>query len=423
MVFSHKQELAELLKYCKGRLLPEDTLIKLVEKSWVYYNDFLDDNVRILSKSIKEFMFVLDRQREQVAAQGLLSSARSTSKLSSVPNLLGVLRSNGVIYHDFNFNDYVASLFAEDEHIDPDIIMVPIDPEPAPIEKKELVEVEPQKLMTPAQIEMEKMKQLITKVSKDKDTEVRSLEFKSHFVDFMKSINQSYGILKTGLSTDRKAGNEDASTTHLGTEVGRQDTTSSGLSLFKKLRVKTAKNHVSSKIDSGLASLKQPRAATAAGGSRLDIIVGSGRDVSRGRDNVLQTQPFDFRTRRGSSIDRLKRNRLLSKLNESSSLGNYGQESDSRVNFVLNQIRVRSMTAERSRSNDRSNSREVLGKLTRKLDHTSINFRARLQRAELNSTTDSFTDIRKPRAHLASSFFDQDPFLPSYSFRNSKLAY
>lgn len=81
------------------------------------------------------------------------------------------------------------------------------------------------------------------------------------------------------------------------------------------------------------------------------------------------------------------------------------------------------MTVERSRSNDRSNSREVLGKLTRKLDHTSINFRARLQRAELNSTADSFTDIRKPRAHLASSFFDQDPFLPSYSFRNSKLAY
>lgn len=78
---------------------------------------------------------------------------------------------------------------------------------------------------------------------------------------------------------------------------------------------------------------------------------------------------------------------------------------------------------ERSRSNDKRDSREALGRLTRKLDQTSINFRARLQRAELNSTTDSLTDIRKPRAHLASSFFDQDPFLRTYSFRNSKLAY
>lgn len=338
MIFSNKQELASLLQYCTGRLLPEDTLIKLVETSWVDYNEFLDDNVRILSKSIKEFMFVLDRQREQVVVQGLPMSGRRSSSISAVANLIGVLRSNGVIYHDFNTNDYIASLFAEDEHIDPDIILIPVDPEPAPVEKKEQVEAEVSKLLTPAQIEMEKMKHLISKVNKDKDTEVRSLEFKSHFVDFMKNINQSYGILKTGISSEKKQGADDASTTYPATETGKLDQTSSGMTLFKKIRVKTAKTHAASKIDSGLAALKRPRAGTAAvlnSTAKMDRIVGSGRDISKGADPLLQTQPFDFRTKRGSSIERLKRNRLMSKLNESSSIGNYGQESESRVNFLV----------------------------------------------------------------------------------------
>ena len=117
MIFSNKNELAEIVEEMKGQ--GAEAIIQAVESTWKNYRNFLDDNMQLLMRCFKDLHMLIDREKEAIHS-GFGSISIKTEKGS-----MRAKRNNGVIYHDFNYPDYVNSRFEQDETMAENLLVVP----------------------------------------------------------------------------------------------------------------------------------------------------------------------------------------------------------------------------------------------------------------------------------------------------------
>jgi len=308
MCFSNKNELAQLVENLKGQ--QENAVLRAVETTWDSYNDFLDKNLQLLLRTLKDLSILSDRTRES------LYSTRNQLNGTGQPK---AKRNNGVIYHDFDINGYIEKLFAEDEQMVEDLQMVQSEPSAleqgaqstaAGTEKK----VEPQVVAPPIQqqnTEMDKMRTVLIRAVTNTNVSVQGSDFRNQFGDLMKNINQSYTLLKGSVVGDKKKGEEDSAHTET-----RADST---VGLFKKIKVRkeqpkpSASKHSEYKPDLILAPLKEDlagrgrnrRTSEFATRSRVSREHSFSQERSRTRD-ILESLP----RRHHTSLENRARRRI-----------------------------------------------------------------------------------------------------------------
>lgn len=233
MIFSSKNAFAEIIH--QPKISAEEKLLSLVHQTWENFNHFLDSNLRMLIVFMKDMSQMRDRQKEQVQTllqniKGARSRSGSEDNSDEGPN---IVKSNGMIFHDFNYPEYVNSLFAEEEVIKKDFVLMATEPE---AQKSVKVVENPvtEKTLTPYQIDMRKMKTVVKKAeSHAKENVSGAAEFRAQFTDFLKNVNQSYALLKGSIIEDKTKKDEKADKTTVADETGQ-----SSINLFQKMKVK-----------------------------------------------------------------------------------------------------------------------------------------------------------------------------------------
>ena len=252
MIFCDKQELQALVDSADPKIgLPressdphERTLEFVVDKIWADFNGFFAKNKEILNTCFIEMHKYLLSLQDANGSNGMVLKAK---------------RGNGMIYHEFSLQRHNNDLFAEDEIMASRIFLVPAantdyalnDPDNDPEAAQKSSPLSP--VLTPAQMEIEKMKQIVRTVNGPGTQPLA--DFKLQFVDLLKNVNQSYSMLKNTLVEGKKAGPDTASA------ITEDQTQQSSLQLFRKIKhrrdVKT--NH-GSQAQSGI-TVKVPKNA------------------------------------------------------------------------------------------------------------------------------------------------------------------
>jgi hypothetical protein len=233
MIFTSRNTYAELIQGPKGGT--EEALLKMVHDTWGKFNQFLDNNLKMLLIFIKDITQLRDRQKEQVMSliqthKGMSSHSASDEGSPDSPTMV---KSNGMIYHDFNYPEYVNQRFAEEEVMKKDFYLIACEPE-AEKETKIPEYSITDKNLTPYQIEMRKMKTVIKKAEIHASENVNgAAEFRAQFTDFLKNVNQSYAILKGSTAEDKTKKDDKADKTTVAEDIGQ-----SSLNLFQKTKTK-----------------------------------------------------------------------------------------------------------------------------------------------------------------------------------------
>ena len=203
---------------------------------------------------------------------------------------------------------------------------------------------------------MDKMKTVVRKAVLEPKEILSTAEFRNQFADLMKSINQSYTILKGSVIGDKKKADDES--------VQTETKADSSIGLFKKLRVKK-------------------------------IVVPNSRDKSREPlsklpDTVLDLAPLKESKRTFKLTGLVYKGGQAEAKKSGSTLQGYGSsEENSRPRY-----RHRS-EMERSLSRDRVRSRDILDNIGRK-QTTSFDIRARRRLAEELDTSLSSHEVRRP---------------------------
>lgn len=235
MIYSTKNQFAQLIE--SQRESDEEILIKIVENTWNQFNDFISSNLRMFMIYLKDIAYLNFRQKDSLTTLKLtMRQQQSISELEHEDLELDIgVKNNGLIFHDFNYPEYVNKQFAEDEVKQKRLIMVACEPDMIYSERDKVsVEKRHDENLTSYKQEMTKMRTIVKKAEMHKNEQIKgALEFRAQFTDLMKNINQSYTILKGGIVDNKKAKDEKEEKSSM-----IDESVLSSINLFKKLKVK-----------------------------------------------------------------------------------------------------------------------------------------------------------------------------------------
>lgn len=235
MIFNTKNKFAQLVE--SEQTKDESLLIQIVQTTWDQFNDFVSSNLRMLLIYLKDIAYLNFRQRDNLTT--LKSTLRGQGSASdsdkSKSDLELTIKNNGLIFHDFNYPDYVNQLFADDEVKHKQLAMTAYEPDQSVLKRDKLsVEKVIEESLTPYQLEMRKMRAIVKKAEMYKNEQITGAqEFRAQFTDLMKNINQSYTILKGGIAENKKNKDEKGEKSSFA-----DDSALTSLNLFTKLKGK-----------------------------------------------------------------------------------------------------------------------------------------------------------------------------------------